>query len=148
MFGHSNLDSLHDLASSLLFAEAAAPGGARGGNPLTDMLPIVLILGVAYFLLIRPMSKEEKVRKTRVASIEKGTEVVLQGGIIGRISNFDDPRIAVVEISDKVKIRVLKKDISDTKEHVLSALDASDKKSAPKKGKDEVADKDSTEARS
>ena len=147
MFGHLHIDSLHDLVSSVLLAQAAAPAGAAP-NPFSSMLPFVLILGAAYFLLIRPMSKEEKVRKTRVAAIEKGTEVVLQGGIIGRISNWDDPRIAVVEIADKVKIRVLKKDISDTKEHVLSAMEANEKKAAPNKGADKADDKDKAEARS
>lgn len=112
---------------ALLLAEGAAPAA---GNPLGGMLPMVLVLVVAYFLLIRPMSKDEKTRKTRVGEIKKGTEVVLQGGIIGRISNFDDPHVAVVELADKVKIRVLKRDIQDVKEHVLGALEGKNKKAS------------------
>lgn len=112
---------LSGLATALL-AQAPAPAGPGGGSPLGGFLPMILVLGVAYFLLIRPMSKEEKTRKTRVAEIKKGTEVILQGGLIGRISNFDDPHVAVVEIADKVKVRVLKRDIQDVKSHVLDAL--------------------------
>ncbi len=107
--------------TGLLGQAPAAPGPGAGG--LGSFLPMILVLVVAYFLLIRPMSKEEKTRKSRVSEIKKGTEVVLQGGLIGRISNFDDPHVATVEIADKVKVRVLKRDIQDVKDHVLGALE-------------------------
>ena len=60
---------------------------------------------------------------------------MLGGGILGRISNADDDKIAVVEIADKVKVRVLKKDIVDTKDAALKADDQKDQKD-PKAGGD------------
>ena len=56
--------------------------------------------------------------------------MIIGGGILGRVSNMDDPKIAVVEIADKVKIRVLKKDLVDTQAAALED-----------KGKSEAADK-------
>ncbi|RMG99395.1 MAG: preprotein translocase subunit YajC [Deltaproteobacteria bacterium] len=103
------------LPSIALLAE----GAPAGPNPLLDLLPILLIFAVAYFLLIRPMGKEEKERRKRLEAIKKGDQVVV-GGIVGRVSNWDDPHIGTVEIADKVKVRVLKKDVTDTLEAALA----------------------------
>lgn len=103
------------LASSmptLLVAEgAAAPGGGLGG-----LLPMLLMFAVIYFLLLRPYSKQEKDRKKRVEGLKKGDHVVLGGGILGRITNTDDANVWVVEIADRVRVRVLKKDIVDARD--------------------------------
>jgi preprotein translocase subunit YajC len=120
---------LATAASSLaLIAEGSAFGG---------MIPIVLMFAVVYFIVLRPMSKQEKDRKKRVETLAKGDQVVIGGGILGRISNLDDPKVAVVEIADKVKIRVLRKDIVDAAEAALK-----DEKAAPAKKADEKAAKD------
>ncbi len=112
----------------LLLAEGA--GSAFGG-----VMPIVLMFAVVYFIVLRPMSRQEKDRKKRVESLKKGDQVVIGGGILGRISNLDDPKVAVVEIADKVKIKVLRKDIVDA----ASAALADEKAKAPAK---DAKDKD------
>ena len=116
-----------------LLAEAPAGGGLMG------LLPIALMFGVIYFVVLRPMSKQEKDRKKRVDGLNKGDKIVLAGGILGRISSTDE-KIAVVEIADKVKIRVLKKDIVDSQENALKddgdSKDSKDKKDAKTDGKD------------
>src|SRR5688500_880331 len=74
----------------LVLAEGA--GSALGG-----VMPIVLMFAVVYFIVLRPMSRQEKDRKKRVELLKKGDQVVIGGGILGRISNLDDPKVAVVE---------------------------------------------------
>jgi len=126
-----------------LLAEGGGAGAGFGG-----LLPILLMFGVVYFIVLRPMSKQEKERRKRVEGLKKGDQVVVGGGILGRISNADDPKIAIVEIADRVKIRVLKKDIVDTQAAALAddkagaKSEKSDKKDAPKKDakKDDKAD--------
>lgn len=113
-------------ATPALLAEGGPPSFL--GNP---MFMMVIMFAIIYFMVLRPMSKQEKDRKSRVETLKKGDEVVLGGGILGRISSVDDD-IAMVEIADRVKIRVLKKDISDTRAGVM-AKDAKDSKG---KGKD------------
>ncbi len=81
--------------------------------------PIVLMLVVAYVMLIRPGQNQENERKTRLSSLKKNDEVVLESGIVGRISSMEDT-IAVVEIADRVKVRVLRSKILDTREHVMA----------------------------
>ena len=126
--------------AAVLLAEGAPAGGGLGG-----LLPIILMFVVIYFIVLRPMSKQEKERRKRVEGLAKGDEVVLQGGILGRVTNVDDPKIAVVEIAPKVRVRVLKKDINDTKAAALK--DDKDKGKADDakksdKGKDSTTEKD------
>jgi preprotein translocase subunit YajC len=118
-----------------------AEGGAA--NPLAGMWPILLMIGVFYFLVLRPMKKQEDQRKQRLSEIKRGDKVVLTGGLLGRVSRIDDD-IAVVEIADKVKVRVLKKDIADFEENALKKDDKDKKDEAKAKGdkKDEAKPKD------
>ena len=116
----------------LLLAEGAA-------NPLAGMWPILLMIGVFYFLVLRPMKKQEDQRKKRLSEIKRGDKIVLTGGLLGRVSRVDDD-IVVVEIAEKVKVRVLKKDIADFEENALKKDDKKDEAKADKK--DEAKAKD------
>jgi preprotein translocase subunit YajC len=120
-----------------LLAEGAA------ANPLAGMWPILLMIGVFYFLVLRPMKKQEDQRKKRLSEIKRGDKVVLTGGLLGRVSRVDDD-IAVIEIADKVKVRVLKKDIADFEENALKKDDKDKKDEAKGKAdkKDEAKPKD------
>lgn len=106
------------------------------GGAFQGFLPLILMLAVVYFIVLRPMSKQEKERRKRIESIKKGDQVVIGGGILGRVSNMDDPKIAVVEIADKVKVRVLKKDLVDTQ---ASALEGDGKAKPADKAKEDKA---------
>ncbi len=119
------MGQLLNEAALLLLGEGAA------GSPLGGLLMPVLMVAVVYFLLLRPMSKQEKDRKKRIEAIKKGDHVVLNGGLLGRVSNMDD-QVAVVELADKVKVRVLRKEIQDLQANVLKSDD--DKDAKGKKG--------------
>lgn len=97
------------LATPALFLLAE---GAAQSNAFTGFLPIILMVGVFYFLVIRPASKQEKDRKARLSKLDKGDQVRLTGGILGRVASVED-QIVLVEIADKVKVRVLKAEIGD-----------------------------------
>lgn len=91
--------------SLFLLAEATA-------SPLGGFLPIILMVAVFYFLVIRPQGKLEKDRKARLAKLDKGDQVRLNGGILGRVWSVED-QIVMVEIADKVRIKVLRAEIAD-----------------------------------
>lgn len=93
--------------TSFLLAEGAAAGSSLGG-----FLPIILMVGVFYFLVIRPQGKLEKDRKARLARLDKGDQVRLNGGILGKVTSVED-QIVMVEIADKVRIKVLRAEIGD-----------------------------------
>ncbi len=126
------ITSLINLVGSLPVLVAEGGGGSILSNP---MIPMVGMFVIIYFMVLRPMSKQEKDRKARVGGLKKGDEVVLQGGMLGRISNIDDD-IAIVEIADRVKVRVLKKDINDTRDAAMKAAKKDDKSKNDKDAKD------------
>ena len=117
--------------TTLLLAEGAA------ASPLGGLLPFILMIGVFHFLVLRPMKKQEDTRKQRLAELKRGDRIVLTGGLLGRISRIDED-IAIVEIADKVKVRVLKKDIADFEENALKK--DGDKDDDKKSDKSEKAD--------
>ena len=85
------------------YAQAAAGGG---GDFLSGILPIILIFGVFYLLLIRPQQKKMKEHKATLAAIRRGDKVVTGGGIIGAVTKVIDDNEITVEIADGVKVKV------------------------------------------
>ncbi|MCA9637225.1 MAG: preprotein translocase subunit YajC [Myxococcales bacterium] len=90
-----------------LIAEAAAPSLLSGPLPM-----MFLMFAVLYFLVLRPASKAEKARRERIGGIKKGDKVKLNGGILGTVASVDGD-VAMVEIAERVKVRVIKAELSD-----------------------------------
>ena len=88
--------------------EAAGPMGSVLGNPLILM---VLMVGIFYFLLIRPNQKKAKEHKALLDNLKKGDRVITSGGIIGIVVNIDD-QIVNLEIADKVRIEMARSSIA------------------------------------
>ena len=87
-------------------AGQAAPGGLFGGG-LLGMLPMSAIIGVMYFLMIRPQMKRAKEHKAMLEKLSRGDEVLTNGGVAGTVTDLGDNFITV-EIADNVRIRVQK----------------------------------------
>ena len=87
-------------------AGQAAPGGLFGGG-LLGMLPMIAIIGVMYFLMIRPQMKRAKEHKAMLEKLSRGDEVLTNGGVAGTVTDLGDNFITV-EIADNVRIRVQK----------------------------------------
>ena len=85
------------------YAQAAASGGGSG---FEAFLPLILIFGVFYILLIRPQQKKMKEHKATLSAIRRGDKVVTGGGIVGTVTKVIDDLEITVEIADGVKVRV------------------------------------------
>ncbi len=85
-------------------------------NPFMTFLPLLLIILVFYFFMIRPQVKRQKELRNYRESLKKGDKVVTTGGIYGKIADINGNEI-IVEIADKVKVKIDKsailKDPSD-----------------------------------
>jgi len=92
------------LLPAAAFAEGEAPAGGSGIQELIFLGGFVLIF---YFLLWRPQSKRAKEHKNLIASLEKGSEVVTSGGIVGRITKVTD-EFVVLKVADSVEMPVQK----------------------------------------
>jgi preprotein translocase subunit YajC len=90
-------------------AQAAAPGAAA--NPLISFLPLIVLFGIFYFMLIRPQMKRAKEQRTMVAALAKGDEVLTNGGLLGRIEEIAD-QFVVLEIAPNVRVKLQKQAVS------------------------------------
>ncbi|RZO40819.1 MAG: preprotein translocase subunit YajC [Rhodobacteraceae bacterium] len=75
-------------------------------------MPLVLIFGIMYFLMIRPQQKKVKQHQAMVAAVRKGDQIVTAGGLIGKITKVNADNEVEVEISSGVKVKVVQHTIS------------------------------------
>ncbi|MFO1330665.1 MAG: preprotein translocase subunit YajC [Rubrivivax sp.] len=89
---------------STAYAQTApAAGGAE--SSLLSMLPLVLMFVVLYFIMIRPQMKKQKEHKAMIDALAKGDEVVIAGGVLGRIAKIGDTFVHV-EVANGVELQV------------------------------------------
>lgn len=90
------------MFATLAYAQnaAPAPGGAFG-----SMIPLLLMILIFYFLLIRPQMKKTKEHKSMLAALQVGDRVVTSGGVHGEIKSIT-PETVTLQVDDKVKIKV------------------------------------------
>lgn len=79
-------------------------------SPIINLLPLVFIFGIFYFLLIRPQKAKEKEHRKMLANLNKNDEAVTSGGIHGTIVNVKDKTV-MLRVDDNVKIEVEKSSI-------------------------------------
>ncbi len=73
------------------------------------MSPIVMMLvmfGIFYFILIRPQVKKQREHQAMLGKLGKGDEVITRGGVIGKITGISDDGVLVLELQEKVRVRV------------------------------------------
>jgi preprotein translocase subunit YajC len=89
---------------------AGAAGGA--GSAVASFLPLILIFGIMYMLLIRPQQKKMKDLKAMVEAVRRGDQVLTAGGIIGKVVKVGDDTVLEIEIAEGVKVKVVKHTIT------------------------------------
>jgi preprotein translocase subunit YajC len=88
------------------YAAAPAAGGAPEASPMWSfVVPMIFMVVIFYFLLIRPQQKKAKEHKALLDNLKEGDQIITSGGIIGTIVNIDD-QLVNVEIADKVRIEM------------------------------------------
>ena len=80
----------------------AATGAAGGGAIIANIMPLILVFGIMYFLLIRPQQKKMKQHRAMVDAMRRGDQVVTSGGIMGKVFKVNDDGIVEVEIAEAV----------------------------------------------
>lgn len=82
---------------------------------LSSLIPLVLVFGIMYLLLIRPQQQRMKQHQSMVEGVRRGDTVVTAGGIVGRVMKVKDDGEVLVEIADNVQVRVMKSTLSDVR---------------------------------
>ena len=114
---------------SLITAAYAQSAGASApqslSQTLVSFLPLILIFGIMYFLLIRPQQKRAKEHATAIAAVKRGDTVVLGSGMIGKVTRVEEAEVNV-EIAPSVNVRVVKAMIAEVRNR--TAIAANDSK--------------------
>ena len=112
------------------FAQEAAPKKPESCMAMgaSQIVIIVALIAIFYFLLIRPQQKKAKEHQAMLKAIKKGDTVVTSGGLIGTVCGVAD-RFLTIEISEKVRVRVLRSHVAGKD----SDIEAGEKKGEVKK---------------
>lgn len=90
---------------SQAFAQTAPAASGGTESSLLSLLPLVLMFVVLYFIMIRPQMKRQKEHKAMIEALAKGDEVVIGGGVMGRVAKLGDTVLGV-EVANGVELQV------------------------------------------
>lgn len=93
---------------SSAFAQTAPAAAAAGGDlqsSFMNMLPLLLMFVVLYFVMIRPQMRKQKEHQAMVSALAKGDEVVTAGGILGKVTKLGDDFLGL-EIANGVEVQI------------------------------------------
>jgi preprotein translocase subunit YajC len=124
---------------STAYAQTAGAGdGALGMGGIVQLLPIVAIFVIFYFLLIRPQQRKAKEHKALLASVRRGDRIVTGGGILGMVTKVVDEHHVQVEIAEGVRVKVLKSTIADIPSRTAPAQAAGARRDDKRSEEDEA----------
>ena len=89
-------------------AQTTAPSVAEGGDMMSMLrgaLPLIVIVAVFFFLMIRPQMKRQKEHNAMISALAKGDEVVTTGGLLGKVTSLSDNGISL-EIASGVEVQL------------------------------------------
>lgn len=103
----------------------AAPGGASGA--FTQILPLLLIFVIFWFLLIRPQQQRMKKHKEMLGELKRGDEIVTNGGLLGKITKVSDD-VLTIDLGEGNKVKAMRSMIADVRNRPEPANDTGKKK--------------------
>lgn len=102
----------------MLFSSAFAqtPGMMNSGSDIVQfMVPMVAILGIMYFLILRPQQRKAKDHQSMIGAVRRGDTIVTSGGLIGKVTKATEPAELELEIAPNVRVRVSRAMISEVR---------------------------------
>ncbi|MGC2124425.1 MAG: preprotein translocase subunit YajC [Xanthobacteraceae bacterium] len=90
-------------------------GGRESAGMITSFMPLILIIVIMYFLILRPQQRKVKQHQEMVKALRRGDTVVTNGGLVGKVTKVVDDQHIEVEISDGVKVRHLRSSVSEVR---------------------------------
>lgn len=91
---------------------AAGPATAEGPPAWATWVPIVGMVVIFWFLIIRPQMKQQKDHRDKIAALKKGDQVITAGGLLGKVVKVDDT-YAEIELAQGVRVKAVKHTIGD-----------------------------------
>jgi preprotein translocase subunit YajC len=98
------------------FAQGALFGlGGDSGGMIVQFMPLILIIVIMYFLVLRPQQQKVKRHQEMVKALRRGDTVVSNGGLVGKVTKVIDDDQVEVEIADGVRVRQMRAMVSDVR---------------------------------
>jgi preprotein translocase subunit YajC len=96
------------------YAQAASTAAQPDGFTafMVQMMPLILIFVVFWFLIFRPQQQRAKAHRAKLAAVKRNDQVVTGGGLMGKVTKVDDETVEV-EIAPNVRVKALKATLSD-----------------------------------
>src|ERR1700760_3380311 len=105
--------SLFELIPSAYAQTTSAAGGSTSiTDQLTQFFPFILIIGIFYFLMIRPQQQKAKALQRQLSELRRGDNVITSGGIIGTVSRVVNDDEVLLDIAEGVRVRVVRSTIT------------------------------------
>jgi preprotein translocase subunit YajC len=82
---------------------------------ITSLLPLILIVVIMYFLVLRPQQQRVKQHREMVKALRRGDTVVTNGGLLGKVTKVVDDDQIEVEIADGVRVRQMRSMVSEVR---------------------------------
>ncbi|QDH35329.1 preprotein translocase subunit YajC [Porphyrobacter sp. YT40] len=96
-----------------LLAAAAGAGAPSGASfLLSNVVPIVGMVAIFWFLIIRPQMKQQKEHRAKIAAVKKGDQVVTAGGLVGKVVKVDDVYVEL-DLGTNVRVKAIKATLGD-----------------------------------
>jgi len=113
------------IAQAYAAAPATAPTGDLTTSLIGQIVPILIIGVVFYFLLIRPQQQRMKAHQSMIAGVKRGDVVVTSGGLIGKVRAVQDDELRL-ELAPNVEVQVVRSTLSEvrTRGEPVAANDA------------------------
>ena len=119
-----------------------------GGNLTTTIIMLIAMVGIFYFMLIRPENKRKKEAEQLRSSLKVGDKITTIGGIVGTVVSVKEDRFVIETSGDQVRIELLKwalstndTNVSEAKEKAAKAAEEKAKAKAARKAKKKVDNK-------
>jgi preprotein translocase subunit YajC len=104
------------MFSTPAFAQGLFGGfGGDSAGMITSFMPLILIIVIMYFLVLRPQQQKVKQHQAMVKALRRGDTVVTNGGLVGKVTKVVDDDHIEVEISDGVRVRHLRTMVSEVR---------------------------------
>src|SRR3954471_18027398 len=75
-------------------------------NAMSPIVMMLVMFGIFYFILIRPQVRKQREHQAMLGKLGKGDEVITRGGVIGKITGISEDGVLVLELQEKVRVRV------------------------------------------
>lgn len=99
--------------NTLHFPLLTAAGSAAAEPPVwIQFLPLVAMVGIFWFLILRPQMRRQKEHQTKLGGLKKGDQVLTGGGLVGKVLKVDE-HYAELELGQNIKVKALKSTIAD-----------------------------------